>query len=259
MSPMAATAGIGGFVLAFVPGFEQAASAIGWICLAVIGLAVLGAAIFAIFRLATPERNMRGMTRNAPVLPLREPEQNPDKIESRPEPKPEPASVPEPAPAPALASEPIITTAGLIGQLRSLDGFQFEKLIELVYRKLGYDVTRRVNANADSGVDLIIQKDGEYAAVQCRHGKARRAGVQQVREFLGGLTDADLQHGKFITLGGCTNPAMQFAKRHGIEIVTEADLAQVLETADIKSDPAMLDLLQDTRKPSLKGEAAVPA
>jgi len=259
MSPMAATAGIGGFVFAFVPGFEQAASAIGWICLGIIGLAVLGAAIFAIFRLATPERNMRGMTRNAPALPLRQPDQKPDKIESNPEPKPEPAAVPETAPAPALASEPIITASELVGQLHSLDGFQFEKLIELVYRKLGYDVTRRISANADSGVDLTIQKDGEYAAVQCRHGKARRAGVQQVREFLGALTDADLQHGKFITLCGCTNPARQFAKRHGIEIVTEAELAQVLETADIKSDPAMLDLLQDTRKACLKGEAAVPA
>ena len=259
MSPMAATASIGGFVFAFVPGFEQAASAIGWICLALVGSVVLGAAIFSIFRLATPERNMRVMTRNAPAPPVRQPEQYPDKIESHPEPKPEPASEPAPAPTPALASEPMITASELVGQFRSLDEFQFEKLIELAYRKLGYDVTRRGGENADNGIDLIIQKNREYAAIQCRLGKARRAGVQQVREFLGALTDADLQHGKFITLCGYTNPAMQFARKHGIEILTEAELTQVLEAADIKSDPAVLDLLQEMRKPSLKGEAAIPA
>ena len=87
----------------------------------------------------------------------------------------------------------------------------------------------------------------------------RRAGVQQVREFLGALTDADLQHGKFITLCGYTNPARQFAKRHGIEMITEAELAEMLESADTRSDPALLDLLQETRKFCPKGEAAVPA
>ena len=253
MAPTLATTGIGGFVFALVPGFQQVAAIIGWICLIIVGLAVLGVALVGIFRLATPERNMRGMTRNTPAPLLRRPEPKPDKVESNPE------SKFEPAPAPALTSEPMITATELVGQLRSVDGFQFEKLIELVYRKLGYDVTRRVGPNPDGGIDLIIQKGGEYAAVQCRQWKARRAGVQQVREFLGALTDADLQHGKFITLCGYTNPAMQFAKRHGIEIVAEAELSEMLETADTKSDPAILDLLPDTRKFCPKGEAAVPA
>ena len=253
MAPTAATTGVGGFAFVIVPGFEQAASIIGWICLILVGLAVLGVALLGIFRLATPERNMRGMTRNTPAPALRPPEPEPAKVESHPEPKL------EPVPAPALTSDPIITATELVGQFRSIDGFQFEKLIELVYRKLGYDVTRRIGANPDSGIDLIIQKDGEYAAVQYRQWKARRAGVQQVREFLGALTEADLPHGKFITLCGYTNPAMQFAKRHGIEIVTEAELADMLETADTQSDQAILDLLPDTRKFCPKGEAAVPA
>jgi hypothetical protein len=47
------------------------------------------------------------------------------------------------------------TTAELIEQVRSIDWFQFEKLVGLAYRKLGYTVTRRGGANPDGGIDLV--------------------------------------------------------------------------------------------------------
>ncbi len=233
-APIAALTVIGGLALIYIPGFSQAASIIGWISLTVVGLAVVGLAILGIFRLATPERNMRGMTRNMLTPPLRDPDQKPDEDELEPE--------------PALTSEPIITTTELLQQIRSVDWFQFEKLIGLVYRKLGYDVTRRGGANPDGGIDLIIQKDGQSAAVQCKQWKASRVGVKPVREFLGALTDADIRHGKFITLRGYTSQAMQFAKKNDIEIVTEAELTQMLESTDARFDPEVLNLLHDPRK-----------
>jgi hypothetical protein len=236
--PIAALTGIGGFALIFMPGFRQVAFVIGWACLILVGLAIVGLALLGIFRLATPERNMRGMTRSVTAPPLCALNQKSDDDETEPELEPEPA----------LTSEPIITTTELLQQIRSIDWFQFEKLIELVYRKLGYDVTRRGGANPDGGIDLIIEKDGRCVAVQCKQWKAWRVGVKPVREFLGALTDADLQQGKFITLCGYTNPAMQFAKRHDIEIVTGVELTQMLESADARFDPEVLGLLHDTRK-----------
>ncbi len=225
---------MGGLAAILIPGFTRAAFVIGWICLIIVGLAIVGLATLGIFRLATPERNMRGMTRNAFAPSPRAPVQRPVKD--------------QPEPEPALTSASIITPTELLQQIRSMDSVQFEKLIELVYRKLGYDVTRGGGANPDGGIDLMIQKDGQYAAIQCKQWKARRVGVQQVREFLGALTDADIQQGKFITLCGCTNPARQFAKRHNIEIVTGIELAPMLESADAGFDPEVLGLLHDTRK-----------
>lgn len=232
--PIAALTGFGGLAFIFLPSFRQVAFVIGWISLATVGLVVAGLAIFGIFRLATPERNMRGMTRNMFAPPLGNPDPKPDEegLESEP----------------VTASEPIITTTELLQQIRSVDWFQFEKLIGLVYRKLGYDVTRRGGANPDGGIDLIIRKDGQSAAVQCKQWKRSRVGVKPVREFLGALTDADILRGKLITLNGYTNQAMQFAKRHDIEILTEAELTQMLESTDVRFDPEVLDLLQDTRK-----------
>jgi restriction system protein len=140
------------------------------------------------------------------------------------------------------------TTEQLIQQLRSIDWFQFEQLVAHVYREHGYTVSRRGGANPDGGIDLVIEKDGVRTAVQCKHWKTWRVGVKAVREFLGALTDSGIQHGVFVTLGECTGDARQLAAKHGIEFVKEAALAGMLESTDASSDPAVLRILQNTRK-----------
>jgi restriction system protein len=102
----------------------------------------------------------------------------------------------------------------------------------LVYRKLGYDVTRRGGANPDGGIDLVIEKDGQRLAVQCKHWKSWNVGAKAVREFLGALTDAGIQKGIFITLRGYTGEAKQLAGKHGIEIVNQTHLVQMIESTD---------------------------
>jgi restriction system protein len=143
--------------------------------------------------------------------------------------------------------------------VRSIDWFQFEKLVAVVYGKLGYRVTRRGGANADGGIDLVIEKDGQRSAVQCKQWKTRSIGVKALREFLGALTDADIQKGIFITLCGYTGDAKQLAEKHGIEIVNEAGLAQMLESSDSKFDPETLSILRDMRKfcPKCESEMAL--
>jgi restriction system protein len=140
------------------------------------------------------------------------------------------------------------TTADLIKQLRSIDWFQFENLVALVYRKLGHTVTKRGGANPDGGIDLVIEKNGQRSAVQCKHWKTWNVGVKPVREFLGALTDADIQKGIFITLCGYTGDAKQLAEKHGIEIINEVGLAKRIEATDARFDPEALVILKDTRK-----------
>jgi HJR/Mrr/RecB family endonuclease len=140
------------------------------------------------------------------------------------------------------------TTEQLINQLRSIDWFQFEQLVALVYRKQGYAVSRRGGANPDGGIDLVIEKNGTRTAVQCKHWKTWNVGVKAVREFLGALTDAGIQRGLFITLGGYTGDAKRLADKHGIEVVNETGLAGMLEATDARFDPAVLEILNDTRK-----------
>jgi len=155
------------------------------------------------------------------------------------------ATLPPPATMPEHKPE---TAAALVEQLRSIDWFQFEQLVALVYRKQGYAVSRRGGANPDGGIDLTIEKNGTRTAIQCKHWKTWNVGVKAVREFLGALTDARMQRGLFITLGGCTGDAKQLADKHGIEVMDEAGLARMLEATDARFDPDAMEILHDARK-----------
>jgi hypothetical protein len=216
----------------FIPGVRQMLFSIGIIALVFLGIVVVGLVVFGICRLATPERNMRGMTSNVFAPPLRAPDQKSNEHELEAERTPEPTN----------------TTAELLQQLRSIDWFQFEKVVGHMYLKLGYNVTRRGGANPDGGIDLIIQKDGQSVAIQCKQWKAWSVGVRTVREFLGALTDAGIQKGKLITLRGYSGEARQLAEKHGIEIVNETGLTRMIESTDAQFDPEVLELLRDTRK-----------
>lgn len=232
MWPLAQLAGLVVLASMFIPGVRQMLFAIGWIAAVLSLLAIVGLVFIGIFRLATPERNMRGMTSSMFAPSPRAPDQKSNEDESEAERTP----------------EPINTTAELLQQLRSMDWYQFEKLVGHVYEKLGYTVTRRGGANPDGGIDLIIQKDGQRAAVQCKQWKAWNVGVKTVREFLGALTDAGIKNGKLITLHGYTGEAKQLAEKHEIEIGNEVWLTQMLESTGARFDPAVLELLRDTRK-----------
>jgi restriction endonuclease Mrr len=148
----------------------------------------------------------------------------------------------------ALPAREPETQANLIQQLRTIDWFQFEKLVELVYRRLDYSVTRKGGANPDGGIDLVIEKDGVKAAIQCKQWKTWNVGVKAVREFLGALTDAGIRSGIFITLNGYSAEAKALVEKHGIQIINETGLAEMLKILNAATDPDVLKVLSDNRK-----------
>jgi Holliday junction resolvase-like predicted endonuclease len=203
------------------PQVRQAITAIGFLAICLLGLVVVGLVGFGVYRIIIRSKWAEAVERNYPVaseVDLKGEQEQPE------------------------------TTTDLIEQLRAIDWFQFEKLVALFYRKLGYAVTRRGGANPDGGIDLVIQKDCQCSAVQCKQWKTRQVGVKPVREFLGALTAAKIQKGIFITLGGYTGEAKQLAEKHGIEIINEVGLAKMLEDIGARFDPDVLSFLTDTRK-----------
>jgi HJR/Mrr/RecB family endonuclease len=124
----------------------------------------------------------------------------------------------QPAPEPSLSEK-----------LRKIDWFQFEKLVELIYRHRGYSAMRLGGANPDGGVDLIVSRDGENFLVQCKQWRTWKVKLKDMREFLGVLTDHKVSKGVYITLQGYTEEARQFAAKHGIELFDESDLIHMIE------------------------------
>jgi hypothetical protein len=133
-------------------------------------------------------------------------------------------------------------------QLRKIDWFQFEKLIELIYLHRGFSVKRLGGANPDGGVDLTVESPTEKFVVQCKHWRKWSVGVRQIREFLGTLTDTKIQNGIFITLTGYSGDAKQLADKHGIQILNETDVIKMLEESGLAYSKEISELFSDSRK-----------
>ena len=133
-------------------------------------------------------------------------------------------------------------------KLRKIDWFHFEKLFELIYQHRGYSVQRLGGANPDGGVDLMIKSETEKFIVQCKHWRKWSVGVRHIREFLGAMADSKIPNGIFITLTGYSGDAKQLADKHGIQILNESDIIQMLEDSGLAESQEVIELFSDPRK-----------
>jgi hypothetical protein len=137
------------FVSLFSPSVRNAIRTLGFIALLLVGLALVAGAGFLIWRSILKRRRLA-----QGIVPLRVFDLNrlePEVIVS---------------PSPPLANLRIDVTpstpqemgvAELLERLKQIDWFQFEKVVGLLYRKLGYTVTRCGGANLVGGIVLVIE------------------------------------------------------------------------------------------------------
>ena len=109
-----------------------------------------------------------------------------------------------------------------------MTGLQFEKELACLFRSKGYDATV-TSATGDGGVDIILRKDGEKIAVQCKH-HAKPVGPNDVRALQGVVASQNYSKGIFISLNGYTSTVYQEIRRGTIKIDL-LDLKDILKIA----------------------------
>jgi restriction system protein len=129
-----------------------------------------------------------------------------------------------------------------------MDWFQFEKLMEICYQAHGYRVIRRGGARADGGIDLLIEKDGTSAAVQCKHWKSWKVGVRNVRELKGAMSIENIPKGILVTVVGYSEEAQQLGRKQGIALLNVERLADLIEAAGLASNEQFTKNLYDETK-----------
>lgn len=159
-------------------------------------------------------------------------------------PSSEPWTAPVPRTAPDLSSP----------DLNQLDWFQFEKLVEVAMARAGYVVRRSGGANADGGIDLTIERDGNQVGVQCKHWKAWKPGVRQIREFVGALKDRGLDAGIFISTNPFTADARALAARQNVELWTKDEMTSLIDRTNAWEDSRVREMLYSGRKQCPKCE-----
>jgi hypothetical protein len=127
---------------------------------------------------------------------------------------------------PVEPPKPASWTASSVRQaLDEIDWYQFEKFCAALLQADGFNVERKGGAQPDGGVDLLVEKGGARALIQCKHWRTWTVQEKVVREMLGSMTHFNVQQGTIYTLKGWTEPAAQFAAQHSITLVNGAELA----------------------------------
>jgi restriction system protein len=99
----------------------------------------------------------------------------------------------------------------------AMTGTQFENYVAARLRRAGWQVTF-TPAVGDYGVDLIAQRDGKSAAIQCkRYGKP--VGVAAVQQVVSGARHHGCEKSIVVSNQEFTQAAKQLAFTHGCQLI----------------------------------------
>lgn len=156
-----------------------------------------------------------------------------------------------------LSSRRLFHTAVNQGHVSDVSWQQFEHLIGEHYRRQGYMAEVVGSPSGDGGVDILLNGHGQTLLVQCKHWKAYKVGVREVRELHSVVTSRRVDGGILITSGQFTPEATSYAAETGIRLVDGTALRGLLRTAQVSPASVAPDLKPSMPAPSQS--AASPA
>lgn len=112
----------------------------------------------------------------------------------------------------------------MLAQATAMPWREFADALDAAYRAKGYTVTR-LNGKV---ADLQLLKDGQTTLVAAKRWKASNHGVEALRELAAAKEAQSAAACVYISIGGVTDTAEQFAKAQGITLLADAALAQLL-------------------------------
>jgi restriction system protein len=131
----------------------------------------------------------------------------------------------------ALIRGELLKSQTSISTIRNLSWRNLEELVSETYRRNGYSVTGNLGLGADGGVDVLARRGGETILVQCKQWKARKVGVNTVREMFGLLNAEGANEVHVVTSGSFTSEAKRFATGKAIRLIDGPRLLQLVRLA----------------------------
>ena len=113
-----------------------------------------------------------------------------------------------------------------IAEIDTMDGREFEQYLQILFRKLGYQVqlTRYVG---DYGADLIVCKDGVKIAVQAKRWRAR-VGIKAVQEAVAAKGMYGCAEAMVVTNSTYTKAAWELARANRVMLWDRGQLVSAL-------------------------------
>jgi HJR/Mrr/RecB family endonuclease len=103
---------------------------------------------------------------------------------------------------------------------------QVELLVGEIHRRMGYTAELSAGLGSDDDIDLTLRRDNETVLVQCRHWRTLRVAEREMREFYSAMASSAAPRGIFVTMGGVTRGARDFAEDKGIDLIDRKTLEE---------------------------------
>ena len=147
--------------------------------------------------------------------------------------------------------------------LNELSGFEFEDVIEDVFRNLGYENVRQADRRADEGRDILMEEvvDGTRRAivVECKHtDTVGRPVVQKLHSAIATFDFDGPKRGMVVTTGRFTQPAVGYIEDleakddpYPIELIDGESLREIADDVGLDLYNGRIEILCDeTLRPS---------
>jgi restriction endonuclease Mrr len=141
--------------------------------------------------------------------------------------------------------------------LDDISGFEFEDLMEDVFRNLGYENVRQASRTADEGRDILMEEvvDGTRrgVVVECKHtSSVGRPVVQKLHSAIATFDFDGPKRGIVVTTGRFTDPAEDYAERlqqnddpYPIELLDGEDLREIADEVGLDLYNGRIEILCD--------------
>jgi len=115
-----------------------------------------------------------------------------------------------------------------------MDGRDFEHWSAGMFRRQGY-VVNITGTTGDHGIDLVLAKDGQTTAVQCKRW-ADPVGEPVLRDFYGATVSAGIAEGIVVATSSFTPSAREFAQNKPIRLIDIDELLAIGCTSVSRSE-----------------------
>jgi predicted helicase len=124
-----------------------------------------------------------------------------------------------------------------------MSGPDFERYMASVFEALGYNATI-LGGTGDQGVDLLLQKENEFIAVQCKNYQ-QPVGNTPIQEIYAGAKHHAAHHAWVVAPAGFTKWAVELARSTGVELYARAHIEKWVEQARIQQRIVSLQKAMD--------------
>ncbi|WP_164985288.1 restriction endonuclease [Ammoniphilus sp. CFH 90114] len=122
-----------------------------------------------------------------------------------------------------------IRRSGNMERLKTMDPFDFEEYIAVLFKLMGYEEVTVTRKSGDGGKDIIFKKGNEICIAECKRYNSPKVTRPDVQKFHSALIDMNAKEGFYITIGNFTKPAVDYVLDKPIHLIDGHRLLSLIE------------------------------